>query len=82
MRSGDRRKGVEPMLKNINYNLMETITIISKSLFRYDTYMKDASECESCQEIWSEIRANRQKELKMMLRELKAHVEEGKAPLE
>ncbi|MGD9082762.1 MAG: hypothetical protein PVH72_04420 [Desulfobacterales bacterium] len=70
------------MLKNINYNLMETITIISKSLYRYDKYMEDASECESCQKIWSEIRANRQKELKMMLRELKAHVDEGKAPLE
>ena len=70
------------MLKNINYNLMETITIISKSLYRYDTYMKDAAECESCQEIWSQIKANRQKELKMMLKELKAHVEEGKAPLE
>ncbi|MGD9384049.1 MAG: hypothetical protein PVH55_08345 [Desulfobacterales bacterium] len=73
---------MEPMLKNINYNLMETITIISKSLYRYDKYMEDASECESCQKIWSEIRANRQKELKMMLRELKAHVDEGKAPLE
>jgi len=82
MRSGERRKGVEPMLKNINYNLMETITIISKSLYRYDTYMEDASECKSCQEIWSEIRTNRQKELKMMLKELKAHVEGGKAPLE
>lgn len=78
----NRRNGVEPMLKNINYNLMESITIISKSLYRYNTYIKDASECESCQKIWSEIRANRQKELKMMLRELKAHVEEGKAPLE
>ena len=44
--------------------------------------MEDASECESCQKIWSDIRANRQKELKMMLRELKAHVDEGKAPLE
>jgi hypothetical protein len=82
MRSGARRKGVEPMLENINYNLMETITIISKSLYRYDNYMIDASECKSCQEIWSEIRANRQKELKMILKELKAHVDSGKAPLE
>jgi hypothetical protein len=82
MRSGERRKGVEPMLKNINYNLMETITIISKSLYRYDTYMEDASECESCQEIWSYIRTNRQKELRMILKELKAHVDSGKASLE
>ncbi len=70
------------MLKNINYNLMETITIISKSLYRYDTYMKDASECDSCQEIWSYIRTNREKELRMILKELKAHVDSGKASLE
>ena len=73
---------MESMLKNINYNLMETITIISKSLYRYDTYMEDASECESCQEIWSYIRTNRQKELRMILKELKAHVDSGKASLE
>ncbi len=78
----NRSKGVEPMLKNINYNLMETITIISKSLYRYDTYMKDASECDSCQEIWSHIRTNREKELRMILKELKAHVDSGKASLE
>ena len=70
------------MLKNINYNLMETITIISKSLYRYDNYMKDASECDSCQEIWSYIRTNREKELRMILKELKAHVDSGKASLE
>jgi hypothetical protein len=75
----NRRKEVEPMLKNINYNLMETITIVSKSLYRYDTYMKDASECDACQEIWSHIRTNRQKELRMILKELKAHVDTGKA---
>jgi len=66
------------MLKNINYNLIETITIISKSVYRYDTYMKDASECESCQEIWSKIKEQREKELSMMLTELKAHIDAGK----
>jgi len=62
------------MLKNINYNLMETITIISKSLYRYDTYIKDAAECESCLEIWGKFKEQREKELKMMLKELNAHV--------
>lgn len=61
---------------------METITIISKSLYRYDTYIKDAAECESCQEIWPYIKSNRKKELRMILKELNAHVEAGKAPLE
>jgi len=70
------------MIKNLNYNLMETITIISKSLYRYDTYIKDAAECESCQEIWGKFKVQREKELKMILKELNAHVEKGKAPLE
>jgi hypothetical protein len=35
------------MLKNINYNLFETISIISRSLYRYDTYIMDAAECEN-----------------------------------
>jgi hypothetical protein len=78
----EARGGVKPMLKNINYNLMETITIISKSLYRYDTYIKDAAECESCQEIWKKFKEQRGKELKMILKELNAHVEAGKAPLE
>ena len=30
------------MLENLNYNLIETISIISKSLYRYDTYLEDA----------------------------------------
>jgi len=33
------------MINNCHYDLMETITIISKSLYRYGTYMKDASDC-------------------------------------
>lgn len=70
------------MLKNINYNLMETITIISKSLYRYDTYINDAAECESCQKIWKKLKEQRGKELKMILKELNAHVESGKAPIE
>ena len=70
------------MLKNINYNLIETISIISRSLYRYDTYMKDASECKSCQEIWLKFKEQREKELSMLLKELKAHIDTGELTLE
>jgi hypothetical protein len=45
---GEEREGT--MLENVNYNLMETITIISRSLHRYESYARDASEsdCRSC----------------------------------
>jgi len=67
------------MINNCHYDLMETITIISKSLYRYDTYMKDASDCncKPCQEIWTKLKSNREKELKMLLDELKSQVEQG-----
>ena len=63
------------MLQNIDYDLMETITIISKSLYRYDALMEDAekTKCESCAKIWKQFREQREKELAILLEELKAH---------
>ena len=37
------------MLKNVSYNLLETITIVSKSLYRYETYIHDAENSKSSQ---------------------------------
>ena len=67
------------MLKNHDYNLIETITIISKSLYRYDQYMQDLDKekCESCRRIWTQFKEHREKELKMLVQELKNHVEMG-----
>ncbi|MFP3868600.1 MAG: hypothetical protein ACLFUU_10640 [Desulfobacteraceae bacterium] len=69
------------MLKNINYNLIQTISIISQSLYRYDTYIRDAADCPSCQEMWGKFKEQREKELSMLLKELKAHLETGKLSL-
>ena len=68
------------MLDNVNYNLIETITIISQGLHRYDSYMKDAHEadCRSCREIWRKMMEQREAELQVLLRELKEHAEMGK----
>lgn len=67
------------MLKDIDYDLMETITIISKSLYRYDAYMLDADKCKcaSCTKLWQKFRENREKELAALLEELKSHIEMG-----
>ena len=70
------------MLENMNYNLIETVSIISKSLYRYETYIKDAAECKSCQELWSKFEEQRKKELSMVLKELKAHIDAGTLSLE
>ena len=67
------------MLENHDYNLMETITVIARSIYRYDTYMKDLDKvkCESCRRIWQEFHQQRQKELELLLKELRNHVESG-----
>lgn len=70
------------MLANIDYNLIQTISIISQSLYRYETYMEDASECKTCQEMWAKFKKQREKELSMLLKELKAHIAAGKLILE
>jgi hypothetical protein len=70
------------MLKNINFNLFESITVISKSLYRYDTYLKDASECEPCKDIWKKFKEHREMELSMLLKELKDHIDSGKVSLD
>ncbi len=67
------------MLENHDYNLLETITVIARSIYRYDTYMKDLDKvkCESCRKLWQEFHQQRQKELEMLLKELRNHVESG-----
>lgn len=67
------------MLDNHDYNLLETITIIARGIYRYDTYMKDLDKvkCESCRKIWTKFREQREKELDILLEELRAHVEGG-----
>ena len=66
------------MLENLNYSLIETISIISKSLYRYDIYVKDAEKCASCQSIWAKFKANREEELSMLVKELKDHTSSGR----
>jgi hypothetical protein len=70
------------MLKNVSYNLLETITLVSKSLYRYDTYMLDATNSKSSQELWTTFKAQREKELSMLLKELKNQIDSGMLALE
>lgn len=66
------------MVHNCNYDLIETISIISKSLARYDTYMKDCEGRPSCQNIWSKMKDHREKELDMLVNELNSVAQQGR----
>lgn len=67
------------MLKDLDYDIMETITILSKSLYRYDAYLEDAEKAkdEACRAMWTTFKANREKELSMLLSTLKDRVDSG-----
>jgi len=72
------------MLQNHDYNLLETITIIARSIYRYGTYMKDLDrvKCETCRKLWQDFHEQRQKELAVLLTELRSHVESGMMTIE
>ncbi len=77
----NRRRGGNHV-KNVNYNLLQTITIVSKSLYRYDTYKLDAENSKSSRELWTTFKAQREKELSMLLKELKNQIDSGMLALE
>lgn len=69
------------MLKNVNYNLMEEITELSKSLYRYDLYAREASTdtggCTECFEIWTRMKQRHEEDLNALLVQLKRHLDTG-----
>ena len=55
------------MLNDATYNLMETATVISKGLHRYDTFIKDAADCQHCREIWNHMKRADQEQLERIV---------------
>jgi len=64
------------MLKNATYNLMETASVISKGLHRYDTFEKDAQSCQACQQLWGRMKRADQEQLQQILRHVAHHLAE------
>jgi len=63
------------MLKNKDYDLVQTIASKSKGLARYEIYMKDASNCPDCQNVWQQLKEQDERQVGMLVDELKKHVE-------
>ncbi len=64
------------MLKNQTYDLMETASVLSKGLHRYDTFRKDATGCTQCQEIWAYMKGRDEEELGRIVDHLTHHFRE------
>ncbi len=61
------------MLKNTEYNLMEEITQLSQSLYRYDKYVEDArvegGGCRECADTWTHLKLRHEEDLATLLRQ-------------
>jgi hypothetical protein len=67
------------MLSNATYNLMETATVISKGLHRYETFTNDARDCQQCQQIWDFMRKADEEQLHRLVPHMKQHMEREQA---
>ena len=63
------------MLKNATYNLMETATVISKSLHRYEQFKKDAGDCAHCQQVWDHMKRADEELLARLVPHIREHIE-------
>jgi hypothetical protein len=63
------------MLKNSTYNLMETASVISKGLHRYDTFHEDAEGCQECQQIWNHMKRSDEESLGRLVPHLRQHLQ-------
>ncbi|MBN2204001.1 MAG: hypothetical protein JW767_03160 [Thermoleophilia bacterium] len=68
------------MLKDVNCNMLEQTTQLSKSMARFDTYMQDArgAGCDQCVALWEDLRERHETELADLMQHLKAHIDAGK----
>jgi hypothetical protein len=63
------------MLNNSTYNLLETASVISKGLHRYDTFKRDAQGCQHCQQMWDQMKRSDEQQLEHILPHLKQHLD-------
>jgi len=67
------------MLNNATYDLMETATVISKGLHRYDQFVQDSADCQHCREIWNQMKRADEEQLERIIPHLKQHLDRGEA---
>ncbi len=63
------------MLKNSTYNLMETASVLSKGIYRYDQFHKDAGGCPHCQQLWTMMKQRDEEQLGRLVEHMKQHLD-------
>ncbi|MDD3752369.1 MAG: hypothetical protein PHS16_00240 [Candidatus Colwellbacteria bacterium] len=66
------------MLKNYNHDLIQQLSEISDSLWRIEDYIKNSEGCDSCANMWREMKEDYEKHVEMLKGEIAKHVKEDK----
>ncbi|HEX9818758.1 MAG TPA: hypothetical protein VGD07_03990 [Methylomirabilota bacterium] len=53
--------------------------MISKGLYRYETFKNDAQDCRPCQQIWDQMRKTDEEQLGLLVSHLRAHLDQERA---
>ncbi len=70
------------MATDINVNIIEMMKNISENLNRCAAYMNESDNCDSCKILWAKFKQQREKEIAMLLEEVKKHIDSGKISFE
>ncbi|GBD34663.1 hypothetical protein HRbin35_00399 [bacterium HR35] len=61
-------------MDNHLYNLFSQIVQNRRSIYRIRKfYLKDATRCQRCKDLWQKILKNKEEETKLLIEVLKAH---------
>lgn len=66
------------MLKNHNHDLVHALSEKNDAVWRYGKeYLKNASGCERCVELWKKMTDDDEKHIKMLKEEIERHISEN-----
>ena len=66
------------MLKDWNHDLVQQLSEISDSLWRFDQYKQASKDCSHCSSMWNKLEADYEKHVKMLTDEISRHVKEDR----
>jgi len=67
------------MMKDLNYDLVNTLAQKLSARWRYEKYANDAKEegCESCSVLWDQMKTKEDEMIDMLKKEIKKHCDNG-----
>ena len=65
------------MVPNHHHNLIQQLSELMDSVWRYDTYSGDAASCEECQALWGKLKERHNEDIAMLKKHIADHAKGG-----